>query len=114
MKAVHSARSRLRRRLTLFAFLGVESAAISSGRLRNPDRNVGRASMLGTMLTVVVYLLGSVAIMGAIPPVLLMDSSAPFAEAAGAFWGEAARPDHGRGSRHGDSGCLERLAFYSR
>ncbi len=78
--------------LTLFAFLGVESAAISSGRLRNPDRNVGRASMLGTMLTVVVYLLGSVAIMGAIPPVLLMDSSAPFAEAAGAFWGEAARP----------------------
>ena len=78
--------------LTLFAFLGVESAAISSARLRNPERNVGRASVLGTLLTVVVYLLGSVAVMGAMPPEVLADSTAPFAEAAGGFWGEAARP----------------------
>ncbi len=78
--------------LTLFAFLGVESAAISSARLQNPDRNVGRSSVLGTLLTVVVYLLGSVAVMGAMPPEVLADSTAPFAEAAGAFWGESARP----------------------
>lgn len=78
--------------LTLFAFLGVESAAISSARLRDPKRNVGRSSVLGTLLTVVVYLLGSLAVMGALPPDVLADSSAPFAEAAGAFWGEAARP----------------------
>jgi len=78
--------------LTLFAFLGVESAAISSARLRNPERNVGRASVLGTLLTVVVYLLGSVAVMGAMPPEVLADSTAPFAEAAGGFWGESARP----------------------
>jgi len=78
--------------LTLFAFLGVESAAISSARLRDPKRDVGRASILGTLLTTFVYLLASVAVMGALPPEVLENSSAPFAEAAGAFWGEAARP----------------------
>ncbi len=78
--------------LTLFAFLGVESAAISSGRIRDPKRNMGRASVLGTALTVVVYLLGSVAVMGLLPPEVLASSSAPFADAAGTFWGAAARP----------------------
>ena len=41
--------------LALFAFLGVESAAIASHRIRNPERNMGRASLMGTALTVVLY-----------------------------------------------------------
>jgi APA family basic amino acid/polyamine antiporter len=53
---------------------------------------MGRASVLGTALTVVVYLLGSVAVMGLLPPEVLASSSAPFADAAGTFWGAAARP----------------------
>ena len=78
--------------LTLFAFLGVESAAISSARIRDPERNMGRASVWGTVLTIAVYLLGSIAVMGVLPPEVLMDSSAPFADAAGTFWGASARP----------------------
>ena len=78
--------------LTLFAFLGVETAAICSGRIRDPERNMGRASVWGTVLTIAVYLLGSIAVMGVLPPEVLMDSSAPFADAAGTFWGASARP----------------------
>ena len=66
---------------TLFAFLGVESAAISSARIRHPARNMGRASLLGTLLTVLVYLLGTLAVMGVVPPEVLMESEAPFADA---------------------------------
>ena len=78
--------------LTLFAFLGVESAAISSARIRNPQQNMGRASLWGTLLTVVVYLLGTVAVIGALPPEALAQSGAPFADAAGVFLGDFARP----------------------
>jgi APA family basic amino acid/polyamine antiporter len=76
---------------TLFAFLGVESAAISSARIRHPARNMGRASLLGTLLTVLVYLLGTLAVMGVVPPEVLMESEAPFADAAGTLWGSQAR-----------------------
>ena len=77
--------------LALFAFLGVESAAIASHRIRNPERNMGRASVMGTALTVVLYVGCSVVVMGTVPPESLMDSPAPFAESASTFLGAAGR-----------------------
>ena len=77
--------------LTFFAFLGMESATIPSGSVKDSARTVKRATMFGTLVTVVAYILSSVAIMGIIPAEVLSKSSAPFADAAAIFWGESAR-----------------------
>jgi len=77
--------------LTFFAFLGMESATIPSGSVKDSARTVKRATMFGTLVTVVAYILSSIAIMGIIPAEVLSKSSAPFADAAAVFWGESAR-----------------------
>lgn len=77
--------------LTLFAFLGMESAAIASHRLEDSGRNTGRATVFGTGLTAVVYILCSVVVMGVLPPESLSSSTAPFADAAETIQGGASR-----------------------
>lgn len=77
--------------LTLFAFLGLECATIPSGNVTNPEVNVPRATVLGTLLTTVIYVFGTIAVMGLIPPDALHNSQAPFADAAASIWGEWAR-----------------------
>ena len=77
--------------LTLFAFLGLESATIPSGDIHEPEKTIPRATMMGTILTILVYVLGSVAVMGMIPALELKNSNAPFADAAALIWGDSAR-----------------------
>jgi APA family basic amino acid/polyamine antiporter len=77
--------------LTLFAFLGLESATIPSGNIHEPEKTIPRATLYGTLLTIVVYVIGSVAVMGMIPANILKDSNAPFADAAAMIWGDSAR-----------------------
>ena len=77
--------------LTLFAFLGMESATIPSKSIENADTTIQRATITGTIITVVVYILSSAAIMGLIPPETLATSSAPFADAAALIWGDTAK-----------------------
>jgi APA family basic amino acid/polyamine antiporter len=77
--------------LTLFAFLGLESATIPSGNIKDPEKTIPRATIIGTLLTTAIYFLGTVAVMGLIPPAELHLSQAPFADAAASIWGEGAR-----------------------
>lgn len=77
--------------LTLFAFLGMESAGIVSGDTKDAAKTVNKATIGGTLITIVVYLSGSLAIMGIIPPETLKSSNAPFADAAHLFWGGSAQ-----------------------
>lgn len=77
--------------LTLFAFLGLESATIPSGNIENPEKTIPRATIIGTLLTTAIYFLGTVAVMGLIPPAELHLSQAPFADAAASIWGDGAR-----------------------
>jgi APA family basic amino acid/polyamine antiporter len=53
--------------ICLFSYLGVETAAVAAGKVRNPDRNVGRATIYGTLGSAVVYLLSLVAVFGILP-----------------------------------------------
>lgn len=76
---------------TLFAFLGMESATIPSSKIENAEKTIKKATITGTLITIVVYIASSVAIMGIIPQVELMNSNAPFADAAALFWGESAK-----------------------
>ena len=77
--------------LTLFAFLGLECATIPSGNVKNPEKTISRATIIGTVLTTFIYIASTVAVMGLIPPSLLHESQAPFADAAASIWGEEAR-----------------------
>ncbi|MDT0553952.1 amino acid permease [Urechidicola vernalis] len=74
--------------LTLYAFLGVESATIPAENVRNPEKNVPRATMIGTIITTLVYILGTVVLFGLIPVDKLSNSAAPFAEAGEIIGGE--------------------------
>jgi len=73
--------------LTLWAFLGLESASIPADSIQNPQKNIPRATILGTLLASGVYILSTVAVMAILPPGQLARSTAPFAEAAVAVWG---------------------------
>ena len=77
--------------LTLFAFSGIESATIPADNIKNPKTTISKATMIGTWIAIFVYILGSVAVMGLIPPEVLEQSKAPFADAAVLIWGEGAR-----------------------
>ena len=68
--------------MALWAYMGIESAAVSAGVIENPKRNVPLATIIGLGLAAVVYVLSSTVIMGIIPNAELQKSHAPFAEAA--------------------------------
>jgi APA family basic amino acid/polyamine antiporter len=74
--------------LTLWAFLGMESANIPAAEVHDPDRNVPRAAVAGTLIAAVVYIPGTIAVMGLIAPDQLAGSNAPFADAAALLWGQ--------------------------
>jgi putrescine:ornithine antiporter len=65
--------------LTLWAFLGMESAAQNSDAVENPQKNVPLACMLGTLGAAVIYILSTTVIQGIVPNADLAKSSAPFA-----------------------------------
>jgi basic amino acid/polyamine antiporter, APA family len=67
--------------VALFSFIGVEVAAITAKRVRNPRRNVGLASVLGTGACAILYLLVTAAIMGLVPHHALVNNTAPFVTA---------------------------------
>jgi basic amino acid/polyamine antiporter, APA family len=67
--------------VALFSFIGVEVAAITAKRVHNPGKNVGRASMLGTAASAILYVLVSAAVMGLVPHHALVNNTAPFVTA---------------------------------
>jgi APA family basic amino acid/polyamine antiporter len=64
--------------VALFSFIGVEAAAITAKRVKDPGRNVGRASLLGTGLSAILYLLTSAVLMGLVPHHALTTTGSPF------------------------------------
>ncbi|NQY65165.1 MAG: amino acid permease [Alteromonadaceae bacterium] len=73
--------------LTMWAFLGLESANNLYDEVKDPEKNVPKAALMGTVIAATVYILGSIAVMGLIEPDKLAKSSAPFADAAALLWG---------------------------
>ncbi|MEV4432491.1 amino acid permease [Streptomyces sp. NPDC049585] len=73
--------------ILLYSYVGVESAAMSAGEVRDPERNVGRASVLGTIGAALVYLLGTLAVFGTVAHDKLVKSTAPFSDAVDAMFG---------------------------
>ena len=77
--------------LTLWAFIGLETGTVPAGQVKNSRQTVPRATILGTVIAAIVYILGTVVIMGVVPAQELIHSKAPYADAAhhifGGSWG---------------------------
>lgn len=70
-----------------WSFLGLESAAALSRLVKDPARDVGRASVAGVGLALVIYVCASVAVFGVIPAGELIHSTSPFADLAARVMG---------------------------
>ncbi len=79
--------------IALFSYLGVECASVAAGKVRNPDRNVPKATILGTLATAVVYMLSLFAVFGILSATVLTNSTAPFSDAVNAMFGGTAGGD---------------------
>ncbi|MDH5608271.1 MAG: amino acid permease [Cyclobacteriaceae bacterium] len=77
--------------LTFYAYMGLECATIPAADVKNPEKTIPKATFLGLILTLLVYVLCSVAVMGVVPAMTLQHSNAPLADAAQLMWGEKAR-----------------------
>ena len=74
--------------LTMFAYLGLESATVPAGDVRNPQRIIPRSTILGISIAAILYVLGTIAVIGIVPNDQLVSSVAPFTDAARIMWGE--------------------------
>jgi APA family basic amino acid/polyamine antiporter len=75
--------------VALFSFIGVECAAIAAGRVKDPRRNVGKASLYGTAASGLLYIAVTAAVMGLVPHAALVDDGAPFVAAFDAMFDSA-------------------------
>jgi APA family basic amino acid/polyamine antiporter len=78
--------------LTLWSFVGIESATVPAESVRNASKTIPRATVYGTLLAAIIYIVGCLALFGGIDLPELASSTAPFALAAekalgGSFWG---------------------------
>ncbi|MEU4690691.1 amino acid permease [Actinoplanes sp. NPDC023714] len=75
--------------ICLFSYLGVEAAAVAAAKVRDPERNIPKATLLGTLGASVVYLLSMVAVFGAVPTTELAkdENKASYSVAADAMVG---------------------------
>lgn len=76
--------------LTLWAFLGLETATVPTGVIRDPQRTVPRATMVGMTIAGLATMLACTVVVGMLPADVLHASAAPMAEAARRVWGNGA------------------------
>ncbi len=65
---------------TLWAFVGLESATVTAGELKNPEKNVRKSTIYGIIISAIIYLLISIGSMGAMSNSELAQSSAPLTD----------------------------------
>ncbi len=92
--------------LTLWAFIGLESATIPADDVEDPSRTIPRSTIIGTIATAAIYILGTVAVMSVVPRAALTTSTAPFADAAAAMFGPWAGYAVAVGALFSTFGCL--------
>lgn len=78
--------------LCLWAFVGIETASVSTGLVKNPKRTVPLATMIGTFFAGVVYISASQVIGGMFPNAIIQHSGAPFSLSFGMIVGEWVAP----------------------
>jgi APA family basic amino acid/polyamine antiporter len=75
--------------LTLWAYLGLESATVPAGEVIDPERTIPRATVIGVLIAAAVYISVTTVAIGVVPSEQLATSAAPLADAARVMWGAA-------------------------
>ncbi|MGV8983484.1 amino acid permease [Clostridium sp.] len=77
--------------IALWAFVGIESATVPAGEIKDPEKNIRKSTIYGTLIAAAVYLIVSIVAMGVLDQATLADSKAPLADiinaATGGTWG---------------------------
>jgi amino acid transporter len=77
--------------IALWAFVGIESATVPAGEIKNPQKNIRKSTIYGTLIAAAVYLIVSIMGMGILDQSSLARSNAPLADiinkATGGTWG---------------------------
>jgi len=73
--------------LTMFAYLGLESATVPAGDVKDPARTIPLSTIIGVSIAALLYVLGTTVVLGVVPREELVKSAAPFADAARIMWG---------------------------
>jgi APA family basic amino acid/polyamine antiporter len=76
--------------LTLWGLLGLESATVPAEKVKDPTRTIPRATMIGMIITGIIYLFACSAIILLQPAEEVARSSAPFADFVAKYWGAGA------------------------
>jgi APA family basic amino acid/polyamine antiporter len=76
--------------IALLSFLGLESATIPTDDTRDPQKTIPRATILGVLIALFVYVLGTIVIMGSMPQTILAKSVAPYVDSCRMLFGETA------------------------
>lgn len=99
--------------LTFFALTGFESATAPVGKVRDPGRTIPRALIGGTLSVLVLYLIAGTSIQMLLPADVIVNSSAPFADALVSRWGHGIASFAAIGIAVSAFGCLNGLILSS-
>lgn len=78
--------------LTLFSFMGLESATVPAERIKDPERTIPLATVLGTCVTALLYIGSTAAVIGILGVEATAQDPAAFATASGKALGSWALP----------------------
>ncbi|MBX3486809.1 MAG: amino acid permease [Candidatus Paracaedibacteraceae bacterium] len=78
--------------ITMWAFIGLESATVPAENVENPGKTISRATLFGTLLGALIYIIITAVIFGLIPSDKLAQSNAPFVDAAILIFGSWIAP----------------------
>ena len=77
--------------IALWAFVGIESATVPAGEIKDPKVNIRKSTIYGTLISAAVYIIVSIFAMGVLDQATLANSKAPLADiinaATGGGWG---------------------------
>jgi basic amino acid/polyamine antiporter, APA family len=73
--------------LITWSFIGVESATLPTEDTVEPEKTIPRASILGTLTALLVYMIAMLGVMSVVPVEQLLISTSPFADAAQQLFG---------------------------
>lgn len=76
--------------ITLWAFIGLESATLPATEVKNPKKTIYWATLVGLSVTAVIYCVDTTLVLGMLPRAALESSNAPFADAVQLILGPAA------------------------
>jgi basic amino acid/polyamine antiporter, APA family len=78
--------------LTMWAFIGLEAATVPADNVSNPARTIARATLFGTGLGALLYIITTLVLFGLIPTSELANSHAPFVTASTQLLGAYVAP----------------------